>query len=110
MKKLTKKIITKVNKELMNLNFDQFENEVIVGWHKGAGLTVEEWMLYLHQYSKERGRKLFFALTDWGNPAVYFDATNGDEWEKMIKEKGKKKKRFLEERFFDEQDERLTDD
>ena len=92
MKKLTKKIITKVNKELMNLNFDQFENEVIVGWHKGAGLTVEEWMLQLHQYSKERGRKLFFALTDWGNPAVYFDATNGDEWHKMIREKGLEKK------------------
>ena len=110
MKKLSKKILTKLNKELMNLNFDKFEGEHIMSWHKGTGLTVEEWMQYLVQYGRERKRDLFFALTEWGNPAVYFDATNGDEWEKMIKEKGKKKKRFIEERFFDEQDERLTDD
>jgi len=102
MKKLSKKIITKINKELMDLNFNTFDKEVIIGWHKGTGLTVDEWMLYLHAYSRERGRKLFFALTEWGNPAVYFDATNGDEWKKMIKEKGNKKKEFLEERFLEE--------
>ena len=102
MKKLSKKIITKLNKELMSLNFDKFEDEYCIGWHKGTGLTVDEWMLYLHQYARERGRNLFFALTEWGNPAVYFDATNGKEWEKMIKEKGKKKKRILEDRFLDE--------
>ena len=102
MKKLSKKIITKLNKELMNINFNSFDNEFIVGWHKGTGLTVDEWMLYLFQYGRERKRNLFFALTEWGNPAVYFDATNGKEWEKMIKEKGKKKKRILEDRFLDE--------
>ena len=102
MKKLSKKIITKLNKELMNLNFDKFEGEHIMCWHKGTGLTVEEWMLYLVQYGRERKRDLFFALTEWGNPAVYFDATNGDEWHKMIKEKGLEKKKFLEERFLDE--------
>ena len=108
MKKLSKKIITKINKELMDLSFNSFDKEVIVGWHKGTGLTVDEWMLYLHAYSRERGRKLFFALTEWGNPAVYFDATNGDEWEKMIKAKGKKKKEFLKERFLEERDEDAT--
>ena len=108
MKKLSKKIITKLNKELMNLNFDKFEGEHIMSWHKGTGLTVDEWMLYLHAYSRERGRKLFFALTEWGNPAVYFDATNGDEWHKMIKEKGLEKKKFLEERFLEERDEDAT--
>ena len=85
MKKLSKKIITKLNKELMSLNFDKFEDEYCIGWHKGTGLTVDEWMLYLFQYGRERKRNLFFALTEWGNPAVYFDATNEEEWRKVQK-------------------------
>ena len=57
MKKITKKIIEKANRDLLVINFQ----------------------------------------TEYGNPAVYFDANNGQEWTKMIGLKSNEKIRFLEE-------------
>ena len=97
MKKITKKIIEKANRDLLVINFQTYDKASIIGWHKGTGLKVEEWMKLLNSYAKERGRKHFFALTEYGNPAVYFDANNGEEWTKMIGLKSNEKIRFLEE-------------
>ena len=53
-----------------------------------------------NKYGKERNRKLFFALSPYGNPTAYFDANSEKEWNEVMNMKANEKIRFLEEKGF----------
>ena len=99
-KALTRKIIEQANRELLDLEFDTMDQSMATGWHEATGLKVEEWMKYLFKYGKERNRKLFFALSPYGNPTAYFDANSEKEWNEVMNMKANEKIRFLEEKGF----------
>ena len=107
-KELTRKVIEQANRQLLDIDFDKMDNDMAIGWHKATGLKVEEWMKYLFKYGKERRRKLFFALSPYGNPTVYFDASDEKEWEEVMKMKANEKIRFLEEEGYHHDKEKNT--
>ena len=73
MTRLTKKIIKELDYQLINMiDYDSMDNEVALAQHPALGSLVGEWMNQITDYAKQRDRKLFFGVNNYGMPTVFF--------------------------------------
>ena len=95
MKKISKSVLNKMDKEFRDYSFKSLDTEHAVAYHpKAMGLILEEWMNFIVDYCKERGRDFFFATNEYQRPTVYFDATNVKELKKLMNLHGRDQVRF----------------
>ena len=88
MTRLTKKIIKELDYQLMNMiDYDSMDNEVALAWHPALGLLVGEWMNQITDYAKQRDRKFFFGVNNYGMPSVFFDCEDKWELNKLMEQK-----------------------
>ena len=95
MKKITKKVIDEMDKKFRDHSYEMLDSDFAFAYHPRAmGLILEEWMNFIVEYAKDRGRDFFFATNEFQRPTVYFDATNAKDFEKNQKLHGKAQVKF----------------
>ena len=95
MKKITKRIIDEMDKQFRDYSYESLDNDHAVSYHpKAMGVILEDWMNFIVDYCKERGRDFFFATNEFQRPTVYFDATNAKDWQENQKLHGRDQVRF----------------
>jgi hypothetical protein len=84
-----------MDKEFRDYSYNSLDNDHAVAYHpKAMGVILEDWMNFIVDYCKERGRDFFFATNEFQRPTVYFDATNVEEWNKNQKLHGRDQVKF----------------
>ena len=101
MKKITKKVMDEMDKEFRDHSYATLDSDHAFAYHPRArGLILEEWMNFIVEYAKDRGRDFFFATNEFQRPTVYFDSTNAKDWQEKQKLHGRDQVKFWKDQGF----------